>query len=194
MRPLQPKKDMLRICTTQIRNVATIATQKKICCDFARHKLGMLRPLQPKKDMLRLFTTQIRYVATIATQKRYVANLHDTNPKKICCEFARHKLGMLRPLQPKKDKLRLCTTQIRYVATIATQKRYCCDFARHKLGMLRPLQPKKDLLRLCTTQIRYVATIATQKRYVATFARHKLGMLRPLQPKKRYVAKLRDTN
>ena len=79
LRPLQPKK--------------------KICCDFARHKLGMLRPLQPKKDMLRFCTTQIRYV---------------------------------RPLQPKKDMLRFWATEKIYVAIMHDTKQWCCDHSDSK--------------------------------------------------------------
>ena len=48
----------------------------------------------------------------IATQNGYVVTLRDA--KKVCCDFARPKKGMFRPLRLKMGMLRLCAA---YVAT-----------------------------------------------------------------------------
>ena len=83
-----------------------------------RFKMGMLRPLRPKSGMLRPLRLKMGMLRPLRLKMGMLRPL-------------RPKLGMLQPLRlcateeilcdfarPKEDMLRLCATQIRYVATI----------------------------------------------------------------------------
>ena len=134
----QPKPDMLRLCATQKRYVATIATQngyvvtlreRKICATLREPKQIWCEFARPQKDVLRLCAIHKKYVANIATQNGYVATLCD-----------------------RRDLMRLCATQKRCFATIATQKGYVVTLRDRKIA------------RLCATQDRYDATLRDSKK------------------------------
>ena len=101
--------------------------------------------------------------------------------EEFLCDFAR----------PRKDMLRICATQRRYVAIMANQIRYiaflcgrnkcatlrdpkqiCCDFVRTKKGILRQLRLEMSMLRLCATKMN-AALCATQNIYVPTLCEPK---------------------
>ena len=150
LRSLRLKLGLLQPCATKkfARHCTTLRDSKLICCDYIR----------PRKN----FSTKFKRGQNISTKfdhgkTSHLAISYDVNfcePIYLCCDF----------VLPKVAVLRLCATQIRYVATLRDSNYVCCDFARPKLGMVRPLQLKMGMLRLCATQRRYVAALRYLKK------------------------------
>ena len=94
----------------------------------------------------------------------YVATLCDRNSRailrnlnQICCDFARPKKGILRPLRLKMGMLRLCATekfarlcatQNRYDATLRDPKKVCCGHCDSKKVCCDFAQPKRFIAKL----------------------------------------------
>ena len=90
--------------------------------------------------------------------------------------------GYVAILHERRSFMRLWATQRKYVATLLDPKKIFCVFARLDLGMLRSLRLKMGMLRHCATEI------------LSDLARPKLGMLRLCATQIRYVAKIATQN
>ena len=151
--------------------------------DHCDSKWGMLRPLRPKPCILRPLRLIVGMLRLCATQN-------------ICAT-----------LRDPKQMLRLCATQIRYVATIATQSGYvatlcdqnfcatlrdpktdailrdpkeiCCDFARPKNRCVAT--SRVEVCDLCFDRL-------DQKNGIFQPSRSVLGMFRPTRPQAVYVS------
>ena len=99
---------MLRLCMTQIRYVATIATQN-----------GYVVTFRDRRNFMRLF----------ATQRRFVAALRDTN--KVCCEYCDSNWVYYDLVRP--NHLRdFARTKTDLMQLFAFQKQICCDYCDSK--------------------------------------------------------------
>ena len=138
-----------------------------------RIKMGMLRPLRLKSGILQVLQLKMG-IMRLCDPNRYVATLRDPNKiyrdhcdsKRVYCDFVRPKY--LRDFaRPKQICCDFEGTQIRCVATTATQNGHVATLKEPKLVVLRPLRLKMGMLRLCANEI-FARLCGIQKRYVAT--------------------------
>ena len=197
----RPKADMLRLCTTQIRYVAIIATQIGFAATLCAQKICSTLH-EPKVCWDHCYS---KWVFCNFVQPKYLRDI--VRPKIDMVQFPGSRLAIfISTDSTKKWYVSTLWTQAQNVSTDLTQKAVFFSTMFDQRGLFQPsstedkpfwpssTMEKRPMLRLCAFQIGYNATLCDPNYLCCDFVRPKLAVLRLCANHIRYVATLRDPN